>query len=254
MISFGMISLYVYSGSNTQMFKQFKDMVIHKQYGHFQLHAKGFDEFGRKDPYDYLINNYTDLAIELMENDNANLAMATALSSPMDNPEDGASDKIIEYSKKFEKKEKDNPIAMTYYGLGCSLVSRDSKNPFVKMMNVKKAISIFDKAASLLENQPREWFVRYMRANFYINLPETFKKRDAAEEDFAFVHAYYTGQNEMEGYMCNGYYNLGEIEKSRGNIDLAVQYWKESVVINQKLNLNSKEGEKAAKRLELFKD
>ena len=42
----------------------------------------------------------------------SNLAMAilyTALSSPMDNPEVGASDKIIEYSKRFEAKEKKQP-------------------------------------------------------------------------------------------------------------------------------------------------
>jgi tetratricopeptide (TPR) repeat protein len=207
---------------------------IHAKIGVYQARLVAND-------HDY----YSDLAIAILY---------TALSSPMDNPEVGASDKIIDYSKRFEAKEKNNPIAMTYYGMGCSLVSRDSKNPMVQYMMVKKGISIFDKAVKLSENQPKEWFVRYMRGNFYINLPDTFKKRPIAEEDFNFVLTQYTRQPDIEGYMCNGFYYLGEIEKSRGNTDKAVQYWKKSVAINEKLQLNSKEGKKSAERLKLFTD
>lgn len=187
----------------------------------------------------------------------ANLAIAilyAALSSPEENPEKGASAKVVEYSKRFEKKEKKNPIAMTYYGLGCSLVSRDSKNPITQITQVKKGISIFDKAVDLASADKRLWYVRYMRANFYINLPDTFKKRSIAEKDFEFVKDYYTSHPEIEGFMCNGYYNLGEIEKSRGNIDNAVRYWSLSVELDKKRNLNSKEANKAANRLKLFKD
>ena len=185
----------------------------------------------------------------------ANLAIAilyAALSSPEENPEKGASAMIVNYSKRFEKNEKNNPVAMTYYGLGCSLVSRDSKNPVTQLTQVKKAISLFDKAVNLASADKRLWYVRYMRANFYINLPDTFKKRNTAEQDFEFVEDYYTSHQELEGFMCNGYYNLGEIEKSRGNIDKAVRYWTLSVELDKKLHLNSKEAQKAAKRLKLF--
>jgi len=73
----------------------------------------------------------------------------SALSSPMENPEKGASEKVVEYSEAFVKREKNNPIAMTYYGLGCSLVSRDSRNPFTQLKMVKKAIKLFDEAIAL---------------------------------------------------------------------------------------------------------
>ncbi len=185
----------------------------------------------------------------------AHLAIAilnSALSSPMEKPEKGASEKIVEHSEQFERIEKDNPLAMTYYGLGCSLVSRDSGNPFKKMKMVKKGISIFDKAASLSENRPIEWFVRYMRANFYINLPTSFNKRDVAISDFEYIRDLYAGQKDIEGYMCNAYYNLGEIEKTRGNLDAAIRHWEASVEINARLNLNACEGEKAKEELELF--
>ena len=66
MISFGIVALYMYTGSNSEMFRQFRDTVIHEQYGHFQLHAKGFSEFGRKDPYKYVINDYSHLEYELL--------------------------------------------------------------------------------------------------------------------------------------------------------------------------------------------
>lgn len=178
----------------------------------------------------------------------------SALSSPEENPEKGASEKIVKYSELFEKNEKNNPLAMTYYGLGCSLVSRDSGNPFTKMKMVKKGIAIFDRAVELSANQPLEWYVRYMRANFFINLPNSFKKRDVAVADFEYIRDLYSGQSEIEGFMCNAYYNLGEIEKSKGDLDAANRHWEAAVEINERLNLNSREGAKAAERLELFKD
>lgn len=69
MVSFGMVALFIYNGSNSQMFRQFKDMVIHEQYGYFQLHAKGYAESGRKAPYDYLITDYKRLKSKLMRDE-----------------------------------------------------------------------------------------------------------------------------------------------------------------------------------------
>ncbi|MCK9169341.1 MAG: FtsX-like permease family protein [Treponema sp.] len=69
MISFGMTALFIYGGSNTQMFKQFRDMVIHEQYGHFQLHTKGYSESGRKKPFDYLIKNASKIEEQLLAED-----------------------------------------------------------------------------------------------------------------------------------------------------------------------------------------
>lgn len=62
MISFGMTALFIYSGSNTQIFDQFRESVIRDQYGHFQLHQRGFQEFRNKSPYDFLITDYPRLA------------------------------------------------------------------------------------------------------------------------------------------------------------------------------------------------
>jgi len=53
----------------------------------------------------------------------------SALSSPMENPEKGASEKVVEYSEAF--------------------VSRDSRNPFTQLKMVKKAIKLFDEAIAL---------------------------------------------------------------------------------------------------------
>ncbi|HNQ97358.1 MAG TPA: hypothetical protein PKH81_04645 [Treponemataceae bacterium] len=187
----------------------------------------------------------------------AHLAIAilySALSSPMENPEEGASEKIVEHSKAFEKKEKNNVLAMTYYGLGCSLVSRDSRNPFTQLSMVKRAIRTFDTAVEISDGHDLQWFVRYMRGNFYINLPGSFKKRPAAEQDFEFISSYYTAHPEIEGYMCNAYFYLGEIEKTRGNLETAVSFWKHSVSINERLALNAREGEQSAERLTVFAD
>jgi len=187
----------------------------------------------------------------------ANLAIAilyTVLASPMENPEDGASGKIIPYTAKFEAKEKNNSLELVYSGMGHSLMARDSKNMFVKLAEVSKAISIFDRNVKLSENKPIEWYVRYMRGNFYMNLPDSLNKHKDAEQDFAFVLQQYHKNPALEGYMADGYYYLGEIEKSRGNIDKAMEYWKLSVAINERLKLNSKEADKSMNRLKTFED
>jgi len=67
MISFGMTALFIYSGSNTQMFEEFKETVIREQYGSFQLHRKGFSQFGKRNPYDYLITGYSSLADTILQ-------------------------------------------------------------------------------------------------------------------------------------------------------------------------------------------
>lgn len=66
MMSFGMTALYVYTGSNANMFSQFRDSVIREQFGSFQLHRKGYAEYGKKDPYAYLIPGYAELERELL--------------------------------------------------------------------------------------------------------------------------------------------------------------------------------------------
>ena len=158
----------------------------------------------------------------------------SALSSPMENPEKGASEKVVEYSEAF--------------------VSRDSRNPFTQLKMVKKAIKLFDEAIALSAGQTRHWFVRYMRGNFYINLPASFKKRGEAEADFFYIKDYYSDHADIEGYMGNAYYYLIEIEKTRGNPDAAVGCWKNSVAINERLKLNSREADQAAERLKIFAD
>ena len=66
MISFGIVALYIYGGSNAHMFRQFRDGVISGQYGHFQLYARGFLEHGKKSPYGYLIEDYSRMEEELL--------------------------------------------------------------------------------------------------------------------------------------------------------------------------------------------
>ncbi|MBN1616074.1 MAG: ABC transporter permease [Spirochaetales bacterium] len=69
MISFGIVALYVYTGSNTQMFRQFRESVIRDQYGHFQLYSKGYLDEESTEPYQHMITDYHTVAQSLMEDD-----------------------------------------------------------------------------------------------------------------------------------------------------------------------------------------
>ncbi len=191
------------------------------------------------DPKDY----YADLAIGILY---------TALSSSGENPDITNSRNIVSHVEKFLNKEKENPFAMVYLGLGHSLVSRDSKDGLEKFFEVNNAISIFDNAVRIAGGKPIEWFVRYQRANLFINLPDFFKKRDIAAADYDFVQKAYSENSSLEGYMIAAYYFLGELQKSKTNIAGAVDYWDKSVSLNKKLNLNVHEAVKAQNELDIF--
>lgn len=66
MISFGMTALFVYTGSSTHMFSLLRGLVIHRQYGNFQIHKEGYAKFGKKKPYDYVIADYSVLQDALL--------------------------------------------------------------------------------------------------------------------------------------------------------------------------------------------
>ncbi len=61
----GMAALLVYSGNNTNMFRNMREMLIKTQYGHFQVYAKGFLQYGKDFPFDYLIGDYKKAALEI---------------------------------------------------------------------------------------------------------------------------------------------------------------------------------------------
>lgn len=60
----GMSALLVFSGSNSYMFKNYRENQIHDQYGHFQVYAKGYLQNGKDYPFDYLIDDYKNVAGE----------------------------------------------------------------------------------------------------------------------------------------------------------------------------------------------
>lgn len=187
----------------------------------------------------------------------ANLAIGIlydALSASNDPSGADASKNAVLYIRRFEKSKGDDPLALTYLGLGYSLVSRDSRNPIAQLVNVKAAIDAFERAVVMAEGRPRGWYSRYMRANFYMNLPSSFGKRAAAEEDIAFVLDAYGKDPALEPFLCPTMYYRGEIENARGETGQALYYWGLSVAIDDKFGLGSPDAAKAAKQIELKKD
>ncbi len=207
------------------------------------IHQK-IDEYQAKlknDSKDY----YADLAVGVLY---------SALSSPFDNPEEGASKEVVEYTEKFLKIEPANTLGLIYNGLGHSLISRDSSNVIVKVFEVNKASDVFDQAVKLSKGAENEWYIRFMRANFYVNLPDFFNKMKTAEEDYRFVETYYAANPSIETSMVAAYYYLGEMEKTKGDIDKAVSYWKKSTGLQKKLKTSFPEGKYAQKKLDIYED
>ena len=56
-IAFGSVSIIVAGGFFEDTFMLMRESAIHGQYGHIQIHAKGFADHGSSAPFDYLIEN-----------------------------------------------------------------------------------------------------------------------------------------------------------------------------------------------------
>lgn len=191
---------------------------------------------------------YNDLAIGILY---------CALASSSDNHEEGAAQKGIDYTGKFLARDHDNPLALIYNGLGHGFIARDSGNPIVKMLEANNGIGICDKAVKNASGKPYEWNIRFMRANYFINLPSFFGKGETAVSDYKFMENEYntnTNDNSIGGSMVAAYFYLGEAEKSKGDIDAAIVYWKKSVALNTRYSMDSYEARTAGKRLDTFSD
>ena len=223
--------------SSLEMFFGKGPAALHQKIGEYEARLKA-------DSGDY----YADLALGILY---------FGLAYPADNNEKGAGQKAIDYTDKFLSREHDNPLAMIYNGGGHGFIARDSGNIFVKMLEVNKALGIEDKAVTLAQGKSYEWNIRFLRANFFMNLPDFYKKRDTAVKDYRFIETEYdknTNNHNIEGIMGTVYFYLGEIEKSNTNIDKAVEYWKRSVRLNARYSFNSYEARKAKKELETLSD
>jgi hypothetical protein len=194
-------------------------------------------------------DNYSCLAIGILY---------FGLASPKNNYEDGAAQNEIDYTGKFLAKEKNNPMALIYNGMGHALFARDYSTNMIQLVyEANIAVGICDRAVKFAAGKPYEWNIRFIRANYYVNLPEFFGKKDIAAADYRFIENVYnsdTNNRYVEGAMGVAYYYLGEIEKYDTNIDKAVEYWKKSVTINTIYSNNNYEAGMAKKRLETFTD
>lgn len=56
-IIFGVAGLILAGGFVEDVFIQLQEATIHSQLGHIQIYRTGYSDFGRRDPYQYLINN-----------------------------------------------------------------------------------------------------------------------------------------------------------------------------------------------------
>ncbi len=64
-IVFGVMALILSGGFVADVFVQLREVTIHSQLGHIQIHKAGYTKLGRRAPYDYLLDDPAHLASEL---------------------------------------------------------------------------------------------------------------------------------------------------------------------------------------------
>lgn len=65
-IMFGVIGLILSGGFIEDVFVQLREFTIHGQVGHLQVYRDGYFQFGRRDPYRYLLNSPSEIIAEAM--------------------------------------------------------------------------------------------------------------------------------------------------------------------------------------------
>jgi putative ABC transport system permease protein len=69
-ISLGVVGLVLTGGFIEDIFIQLREATIHSQLGHLQIHRAGYSEFGRRNPYHYMINDPAKISDKVIKNRN----------------------------------------------------------------------------------------------------------------------------------------------------------------------------------------
>ncbi len=64
-VVFGVVSVILSGGFIEDVFHQLKENTIHSRLGHVQIYSKGYYEFGRREPYAYMIEHPAERAAEI---------------------------------------------------------------------------------------------------------------------------------------------------------------------------------------------
>lgn len=159
----------------------------------------------------------------------------------------------VKYCEYVISKDPLNPLALTFCGLAYSLIARDSRNMITQWISMKKCLFLMDKGVKMGSGSEMEWYVRFLRANCYSNLPKSFNKWDDAESDYIYIFAHFLSQQEIEPYLiAASYYRANLMYAQRKTVD-AFKYWQNAVTINKKLHLNVWEASKAIDLLKYHK-
>ncbi len=163
-----------------------------------------------------------------------------------------ASKEAYNIFKEFEKKEVDD-LFLAYIAMNYALLSRDDQNPIKKMSYADKSIKLFNQ---IIEKNKNDWYMRYLRANTFIGFPDFFNVKNIAEQDFNFIIDSYESKKEKIhlSIILTTYYYLGEIKKSKDEIDKAIKYWKKAVRIGDENKIFNENYKKAKGRIKLFEE
>jgi tetratricopeptide (TPR) repeat protein len=125
--------------------------------------------------------------------------------------------KALGYTEDFLRTQPRNDLGLLFDGLARSLEARGSWNPFFQMSEMKKAIASLDQAVETTKGSPREWYVRFMRANTYASTPANMGKWDEAEEDYRFFAGFIETHPERETYLVPANYYRALMKRAGGD-------------------------------------
>jgi hypothetical protein len=155
-------------------------------------------------------------------------------------------EKALAYAEAALRAGPENDLKLLFYGIARSLRARNSRNPFTKMSDMKKAVSSLDRAVETSASGPREWYVRFMRANTYANTPPSMGKWGEAEGDYRFLCAYVKAHPEREPYLVAAEYYRALMKKEAGDESGAQECALRSLALEEKYSTRTSEAALAA--------
>jgi tetratricopeptide (TPR) repeat protein len=150
--------------------------------------------------------------------------------------------KALGYIEDLLRSDPRNDLGLLFAGVARSLEARGSWNPFFQLSEMKKAIASLDQAVETTKGSPREWYVRFMRANTYANTPGGFGKWDEAEEDYRFLVDFVKTHPEREPYLVPANYYRALMKKAEGDEDEARVCLRRALEIERIAPSGSREG------------
>lgn len=141
---------------------------------------------------------------------------------------DKAAEQAVESLSRYCQSAPDDMQALAWLGSSWAMLARDSSAVYKKITYVNKGLAMLDKAVNAASDN---FQVRVLRASVTYSVPEMFDRKKMAFEDYLYLTSHFPLSPDHQSEF---YHKLGVLAEDAGKASQANEFFKKSVLANEK--------------------